>query len=113
MSINPIIIYVEYSLPVYPVSFNFLFAMSIYTNVLLFVLSSVLVFSFLVSGFCILLRRLSHYLSTGHFHFYFLMQPWATGTRVVLSISTRDKKKKGQRRQVTYLRSHTETLGKT
>ena len=36
---------------------TFFFAISIYTSVLLFMLSSVLVFSLLVSGFCILLRK--------------------------------------------------------
>ena len=36
---------------------TFFFAISVYTNVLLFTLSSVLVFSFLVSEFCILLRK--------------------------------------------------------
>lgn len=107
MSINPIIIYVEYSLPVYPVSFNFLFCyVYLHQCFTFYVVKCVGVF---ISGFWVLHLAEEGWATNclqGTFISIFSCSPGPQGLGVVLSISTRDKKKKGQRRQVTYLRSH-------
>lgn len=92
-----------------PHLFQLSMLLSIYTEVYTEALYVVKFVGVFISGFWVLHLAEEGWATNclqGTFISIFSCSPGPQGLGVVLSISTRDKKKKGQRRQVTYLRSH-------
>ena len=92
---------------------TFFFAISVYTNVLLFTLSSVLVFSFLVSGFCILLRKAGPLIVYRALSFPFSHAALGHRDSVWYLVSPPETRKRRVREGKWLISGHTATLGKT